>query len=331
MYHLHVFHGARNNLLAELDNSLLQQLPYPLTGVFQRVYLLSQLLHHAGAQRILVLFLEIVVHILHHLHCHVWQDVDEINVLYKVLKENINVPLDGLLHPLTVHRNDERVEVGEGEKQDCRGDGDPLHLVPQGEDPPLVHHQSLWQCVVLVPLQEFGKRVVEDSLAQQFLVLGVIELLIGGVVPGQPLSGAHQAVLLSLSRVQELSEFELLVLNTLGHDHRSHLLDGEVGHVQLHLLQQVHDALEQRHHLGLFLQLGQTLVPDRSTEHAHQTKDVTGIFLKLKAIVVNLLLDDFNVKNPLDLLLQLLMLKKSIIILSSGLQAKSNLQFSKII
>ena len=54
------------------------------------------------------------------------------------------------LQLLRVHGDDEPLDVGEGEQDDCGGHGRPLGGVPQRHDPLRVHHQRLGERILRV-------------------------------------------------------------------------------------------------------------------------------------------------------------------------------------
>eukprot|EP00095_Tigriopus_kingsejongensis_P012436 maker-scaffold924_size80766-snap-gene-0.19 protein:Tk12436 transcript:maker-scaffold924_size80766-snap-gene-0.19-mRNA-1 annotation:"protein suppressor of white apricot" len=268
---------GRQGLLIELDYSSLNEIPDAVIWILHFTNLFRERLHGGLGQRLFLLVGQIVVHILDHLDRHVGENLEQIRVVAEILKEDVHVFLDGFLHFLSIHRNDEGVDIAESQKNGGRAHGSSLGLIPEGKDPLLIHDQGLGHHVVFIPLEEL-----------------------------QPFSGVLEPIILLGHELRELGP---LIVHRLVHDQRSGLLDVEVGHVHLHHIHRLENALKEGDDLLGFPQLDNLLVPDRGAELSHQIDDIAGIRLKIQGTILRLLGNELQIQLFMNVLDDTLLLR----------------------
>ena len=75
-----------------------------------------------------------------------------------------------------------------------------------------------------------------------------------------------------------------------------YLLNHEVGHVQLHVVHRLHDALEEGDHFGDGPELSDLVIANRRAKLGHQIQDVAGVGADVQDAVAGLLGDQVQVE-----------------------------------
>ena len=125
---------VRDQLFAKVHNPLLDQVTNPLIGILHSLDLLMERLDGVLREAGLVLGAEVLLDLPDNLGRNVGQDVQQVIVLVEVLEEDVDVLLHLLLDGLTVHGDDEAVDVTEGDQDHGRAHRRPLHPVPELQD-----------------------------------------------------------------------------------------------------------------------------------------------------------------------------------------------------